>query len=101
MSAPLKRYTLWSSSPTANSSRCTSDEQPKPGILGPVDVLVFVGEHALEPVGPARAIVPVKHHGPHWPKQQISEIGSVGVAQNALILSVDPGRCAQAWGSTA
>ena len=44
------------------------------------------------------AIGPVMHHGPHWPKQQVSEIGSVGIAQDALILGVDPGRCAQAVG---
>ena len=58
-----------------------ASQQPQPGVLGVVHVLVFVGEHAVEPAGPARPVVRVGLHGARRPQQEIAEIRGVAVAQ--------------------
>ncbi len=70
-------------------------EQPKPAILRVIDVLIFIGEYAVEPPCPAGAVARVLLHDARRPEQQVAEVGRVGVAQHALIGGVDPGTGAQ------
>jgi hypothetical protein len=63
--------------------------------LGEVDVLVFVGKQAVETRRPAVAVIFVAVHGKHRPKQQIAEIGGVGLAEPLLTVRIDANRRAQ------
>ena len=64
-------------------------ERFEPAILGEVDVLIFVGQKAIEPRGPAVAIFFIVVHGEGRPEQQIAKIGGVRLAQTMLIIGVD------------
>src|SRR5208283_919023 len=62
----------------------------EPAILGEVDVLIFVGQEAIEPRGPEIPIVFVALQGEGWPEQQIAKISRVSLTQTILIIGIDP-----------
>ena len=62
----------------------------EPAILGEVDVLIFVGQEAIEPRGPEIPIVFIALQGERWPEQQIAKISRVSLTQTILIIGIDP-----------
>ena len=62
----------------------------EPAILGEVDVLIFVGQEAIEPRGPEIPIVFIALQGEGWPEQQIAKISRVPLTQTMLIIDIDP-----------
>ena len=62
----------------------------EPAILGEVDVLIFVGEEAIEPRGPEIPIVFIALQGEGWPEQQIAKISRISLTQTMLIIGIDP-----------
>jgi hypothetical protein len=58
--------------------------------LGEVDVLIFVGQEAIEPRGPEIPIVFIALQSEGWPEQQIAKISRVSLTQTMLIIGIDP-----------
>ena len=61
----------------------------EPAILGEVDILIFVGEEAIEPRGPEIPVVFIALQGEGWPEQQIAKISRVSLTQTMLIIGID------------
>ena len=82
------------------------DEEPamiggegfQPRILGQVNILVFIGEKAIEARCPTVPVVFVAMHGENGPQQEIAEIGGVGLTESLLIIGVDANGGAQIRG---
>ena len=66
-------------------------QRHEPHVLAVVDILVLVGEDAVEAAGPAPPVGFVALHRQRRPQQQVAEVGGVGVAQAALVFGVEPG----------
>ena len=73
-------------------------ERLQPGVLGEIDVLVFVRMDPVEFARPSRAVVGVIDQGEGRPEKKIAEVGRVGFPQARLIFGVHFRRRRQSGG---
>ena len=90
-SAPRKRYTLWSWSPTIVICSCSAASVQGDLVLRHVGVLVLVDQHVLEPLLIVRQHIGVVAEQLDRLHQQIVEVHRPGLQQAGLVVDVDVG----------